>query len=145
MAIYTPNSVPILDLSPESLALIQKRHDKALKAIEDPKVDATEHYLVGEAVWTHCPDHQHEGVLAPGSDWVRHVIGGSTLDEALKDVIGGYDQMHAQGGDHVNPPDWVASTDGELASLLAEHYTRASRNQFGGPHTCVVRDPSEIA
>lgn len=132
MATYNELGVPQLNLSNSSKEYVEGVHAKALAAHEDPEVDATDHFLVGAGVVVHCPEHKFDGVPEAGRDWVAFSIGGSTLDEALKDVIGGYDQGHAHGGDHTSKPEWVASTHEDLARLLAEHYE------------CEVRDIYEV-
>jgi hypothetical protein len=85
--------------------------------------------LNGESVLIHCkalsvaPDE--EGRYACG-------IGASNLDEALKDVIGGFDQQHlhpaGESSDALHTPDWVASTHDGLATALADYYSCEKRD-----------------
>jgi hypothetical protein len=85
--------------------------------------------LQGESVVIHCkalavaPDE--EGRYASG-------IGASNLDEALKDVISGFDLGHldprGESSDAQHTPDWVASTHDGLATALADYYSCEKRN-----------------
>jgi hypothetical protein len=72
-----------------------------------------------------------------GADATSFLIGGETLDEAAKSVVGAF-EFH--GEDHSDQnfvaneslpdgPDWVASTHKDLAKLLAEHYGARSRTR----------------
>jgi hypothetical protein len=138
VAIYDPNGVPQLDLSEDSRAYVDEEHSKAVAEWEKASGDKLKKLRLGEQVFIHnkAPINTLEGV----TDVTVVNIGAATLDEALKDCVGAFDQGHVKVGDHVNPPEWVASTDGRLAELLAEHYTRSTRD-----HTCRARDVSEVA
>lgn len=103
----TANDVPILELND---AYLEKVAD-AQRALLDP--DAETVYLTGEHVYLHTPRSQAHG----GPDiYIAH-IGGETLDEAAKSVIGPFEAVVSTG-----PPDWVASTSSDLAEIIAEHY-----------------------
>lgn len=63
-------------------------------------------------------------------------IGGSTLHEALTEIVGAYDTNHSGTpgiSEDFTPPGWVASTSENLASLVAEHYD------------CSIKDLSEVS
>jgi hypothetical protein len=139
VAIYNESGVPVLNLSDDSQSFLDGEHQKALQVWEAATEDAEliPELRLGERVFVHnkAPLNAPDGV----SDISMFIIGAATLDEAVKDVVGGFDGGHVKVGDHVNTPDWVASTDGDLARLLAEHYSRASGND------CQVRDVSEVA
>jgi hypothetical protein len=139
VAIYNESGVPVLNLSDDSRSFLKGEHEKAIDAWQAATADADliEELRLGERVFVHnkAPLNAPDGV----SDITMFIIGAATLDEAIKDVVGGFDTGHVKVGDHVNTPDWVSSTDGDLARLLAEHYTRASGND------CQSRDVSEVA
>jgi len=108
MALLDERGVPILDLSNSSKEFVDGRHQNYLDSGDD------EHLLTGAVVQLHNPSP----VGAPDSEDVTvFTIGGETLDEALKSVVGAFDQYHA-----LQPPQWVASNDEHLSRLLAEHY-----------------------
>lgn len=125
MTAYDPNGVPILFLgegrkigiSEAGSKALAKAHGSALKAAESdgdgPKL------LIGESVIVHNADPD-------GPPWTSIVIGASTLDEAVKEVIGAHDTHLGdpeQSQDHIHPPEWVASTHAELAKHLADYYS----------------------
>lgn len=123
MAVLDPNGVPILDpehgsdghLSPPSLQLIQDLHQPYVETGDG------EHLLTGAVAWIHNP-HPITGTAA---DVTRFVVGGETIDEALKSIIGAHDTFYAfpPGTPYIaDRPEWVDATDEQLASLLAEHY-----------------------
>lgn len=108
MALRDANGVPILALNNSSQEYVDGEHQAAL----DPDNDTT--LLIGEVVYL----HNKRPVGSPDTpDVTVFTIGGETLDEALKSVVGTF-ELHA----HVEAPDWVASTNEDLARLLAEHY-----------------------
>lgn len=116
------NFVPVLDVGEDQRAFVDGRHDAAL----DPEDETT--LLLGEVVML------DNGRPADGSD--GHVIfhiGASTLQEAATEVIG------ALGAHALDMPEWVASTNDELADVLAEHFTVP-----GGYNVCKVIDMSEV-
>jgi hypothetical protein len=149
VAIYDQNGVPLLDLPDESQAAVDAAHQAAMEAAEsDTLMDhANEegtgslHYLVGEHVWLHNPKPRSPLPGAENQDSYTHFrIGGSTLDEAIKEVISAFDQHHVADNDTVNPPQWVASTSPELGKYISEHYT-------GGRtpgNTCALIEQSEV-
>lgn len=146
MANYTSNGVPILDLPAESKAEVDAQHAAALEAAaNDTLMDhANEegtgslHYLVGEHVWLHNPKPKSPLPGAEGQESYTHFrIGGSTIDEAIKEVIQAFDQHHVAESDAVNPPQWVASTSPELGKYISEHYTTAA-------NTCALIEQSEV-
>lgn len=108
MAVRDANGVPVLALSNSSTEYVAGKHAAALDP-DDPTA-----VLVGVEVYL----HNKRPVGAPDTPSItRFVVGGSTLDEALKEIVGAY-EFHA----HHEQPDWVASSDEDLANLLAEHY-----------------------
>lgn len=108
MAVLDANGVPILALSNSSQEFVDGQHEKYFASDGDP-----EHLLTGAVVLVHNP----RPVGGEGPDITRFLIGGETLGEALKSVVGAFDGFHAH-----QPPAWVASSDEDLARLLAEHY-----------------------
>lgn len=146
MANYTSNGVPILDLPEESKAEVDAQHAAALEAAaNDTLMDhANEegtgslHYLVGEHVWLHNPKPKSPLPGAEGQESYTHFrIGGSTIDEAIKEVIQAFDQFHVAVSDSENPPQWVASTSPELGKYISEHYTTPA-------NTCALIEQSEV-
>lgn len=158
MAIYDENGVPILRLSASSQDFVDAQHQKAVAALEshaqavaaadDPEsseaqaqADASLELLhLGDSVVIHnkAPVNVEEGAPnAPDKTFVS--IGASTLDEALKECIATFDSGHVREGDRTNTPDWVASTNDDLARLLAEHYNGGKAD---GP--CQPRTLSEV-
>lgn len=157
MTVYDENNVPVLErepgsklgLSRDGVKLVASKHEAAQKALgsaasavaADPSDDdarealsavQAKHYLLGESVVVH-----NKAPAGGGEPSYTHfVIGASTLDEALKEVIGGFDSGHLGAADesidHVHGPDWVASTHKEFARLLADYYS------------CEVRDLAEV-
>lgn len=123
MTNYTREGIPILDLSEEDLDYVQGKHEAAMEAWQDQSDDLEDdHLYVGEKIAI----HNKSPINAPEQEDVTWVtIGACTLDEALKSAIGAFDQGHVTGGDHINTPDWVASTDEDLARLLGAHYGAA--------------------
>lgn len=103
---YGPGSVPVLDVSEDTHALVGDAHYAAL----DPEDDAQ--LLTGAVVILDNP-RPAEG---SAGNVVVH-IGGSTLHEAATEVLGLLPALA------MNTPTWVASTDSTLAAVLAEHFT----------------------
>lgn len=138
MTIYSENAVPILfrgdnqtiGLSAKANAEVEKAAAAALAAVEDGGSDAlAEHLLVGEAVVLHNPDAAPDAPVR----YVSFSIGGSSLQEALTEVIGAFDQSHVGDAgvamqDHLHKPEWVASTHERLAALLADYYSAQVRD-----------------
>lgn len=103
-----PNAtVPVLDVSEKTHELVGSAHDAAL----DPNDDTG---LLTGAVWLAANDNPRDG-SRPGP--IRGGVGGSTLHEAAIEVVGAIAEL---AGDM---PTWVASTDGDLAKIVAEHFT----------------------
>lgn len=107
MARRDENGVPILELSDAAEKLCAKAQEKLL----DPEQETE--YLVGHVVCLHNPRSR----VGPSPDITTFHIGGETLDEAAKTVVGTFDDVYG-----VDRPTWVASTDRELARVLADHY-----------------------
>lgn len=103
----TLNGVPILEL----------HHDVAEKVVDSRRAlldpDAETVYLTGSTVFMHTPSEVETG--APDIIVLR--IGGSTLDEAAKECVGVFEDSYS-----AQPPSWVASTNDDLAEVIAEHY-----------------------
>lgn len=109
MANLDPNGVPILDLS-----------DKSRKRVTDH-----DGLLTGAVVYldNRRPAANPVGSAAAGVTQVH--VGGETLDEALKSIVGLFDVHHSGApGDPATfeSPGWVASSNDILGKLLAEHY-----------------------
>lgn len=114
--------VVVLDLSEDTHELVGQVHAAAL----DP--DDSTQLLTGTVVQI---DNQRPiDSDIPGPVTVH--VGGSTLHEAATEVIGCYANLAR------NMPTWVASTDPQLASVVAEHFTVAGYN------ACQVIDMSEV-
>lgn len=118
-----PLAVPVLDVADDTHDLVGSKHDAAL----DP--DDTTALLTGHVLIVDNPSPRNAPDTA-GSTICR--IGGSTLHEAATEVIGAFEQ-HA-----LDMPTWVASTDPDLAGVVAEHFT------VDGYSTCDVIDLSEV-
>lgn len=104
----TTNGVPILELSHKSL-------DKVLDSVDNLHDENQEtELLVGARVLLHNPSPK---VMEPGADVIVFTIGGETLDEAAKSVVGLFE---AEFG--LAAPTWVASTNEHLAEVIADHY-----------------------
>lgn len=115
------SAVPMLDVSDDTHDLVGQRHGEAL----DP--DHETGLLLGAVVMLDNPRP------VPGEQ--GHVIvhiAGSTLHEAATEVVRAF-SVYA-----LHMPEWVASTDAELADVLAEHFT------VDGYSTCRVIDLSEV-
>lgn len=108
MAIRNENGVPELALSNSSAEFVDGKHQAAL----DP--DNDEQLLTGTVVYV---ENKRPVGAADTPDVTMFVIGGETLDEALKSIVGTFEDYHG----HDNP-SWVASSHEDLAKLLAEHY-----------------------
>lgn len=135
MARLDDDGITILELSDKSAAAV----DKTRVAAGEGNADL----LTGVTVVL----ENHRPALAPGQQPIAGAppisivrVGGSTLDEALKETIYAYDAgCSGVPGDpsEFDPPEWVASDNGQLAKLLAEHYTNDE-------HECGVRKLSEV-
>lgn len=112
MAVRDANGVPILALSNSSAEYVQGRHQSALDLSAEGDHSQL---LTGHTVLVHNP----KPIGAPDKpDVTVFSIGGSTLQEALTEVIGAY-EFHT----HLESPDFVSASDENLGKLLAEHYS----------------------
>lgn len=103
----TVNDVPILELNDTHVERVADAQNKLL----DPDEETV--YLTGEHVYVHTARSKVHG----GPDiYIAH-IGGETLDEAAKSVIGPFEVSVSD-----IAPTWVASTHEHLAEVIAEHY-----------------------
>jgi hypothetical protein len=146
VTIYNSRDVPLLSLGTDSREALAENKLAAVAAWEAATGDAEpiEELRTGARVWV-------ENRAPKGSpdkpDVTSFVIGGADLDEAVKDVIGAFDRFHVEGGDELNPPRWVASTDPEIAQLLAEHWSHDPADPLSvspAGHGCSVVDVSEV-
>ena len=103
----TVNGVPILELHEDVAAKVAEH----VSALLDPEAETI--YLTGAMAFMHTPRHVGTG----NPDVVILHIGGSTLDEAAKECIVAFEDSFS-----ADPPSWVASTNDDLAEVLAEHY-----------------------
>jgi hypothetical protein len=103
----TANGVPVLELSNSSVEKVAEAQGKLL----DPHQESV--YLTGATAYLHTPVENSHG----GPDVVIFHIGGETLDEAAKSCVGAFEDSFSN-----EPPTWVASTDDDLAEVLADHY-----------------------
>lgn len=144
MTVYDENAVPVLYRGPDQTlgmseagtAALDKAKAAALKAFEDAstpeEIQAAQdkHYLLAHVAIVHNSDSSDARPFASFN------IGGSTLDEAVKEVIAAFDTSHVgpqdESADHRFPPDWVASTHKDLARHLADYYG------------CEVREMAEV-
>lgn len=117
MSIYDENGVPVVYRGP----------DQAIGLSKPLKHDPDES-LLGEAAVIHCK--QMAGSGEEGQ--VTFSIGAENLDEALKSCIGAFDVHHldppGESSDAKHTPDWVASTNRDLAKALADYYSCQTRN-----------------
>lgn len=107
MTRFDENGIPILELGEAAAA----KTAQAQEALLDP--DAETVYLTGAIVHLHNPRSR----VGPSPDITTFHIGGETLDEAAKTVIGTFEAVYG-----VDPPTWVASTDDDLAHVISDHY-----------------------
>ncbi len=120
----TANLVPVLDVSPDTHLSVADAHNRAL----DPD-DKTE-LLTGTVVFVDNCKPVGVDKEAPGH--TMFIIGASTLHQASTEVL-------AALGEHAKDmPKWVASTNDELADVLAEHHT------IKGYHKCEVTPMSKV-
>lgn len=112
-------AVPVLDVSEETHELVGQLHDAAL----DPDDDDHE-LLVGVKVYLDNA-RPREVTDASAPRWTRVTIGGSTTHEAATEVIGAFAQVA------LDQPQWVASTNDDLAKILAEHFTVQEHDEKG--------------
>lgn len=110
MAVRDSNGVPILAVSNSSEEFVRSEHEKALEALAE---DDQSHLLTHTVVYLHNPKPTNSST----PDVTVFQIGGSTLHEALTEVVGGF-EFHT----HLERPEYVASTNENVAKLLAEHY-----------------------
>lgn len=108
MAILDDNGVPILALSNSTKEFVQGQHDKA-RDPDDETPDLLGHMLVLE--------NKRPVGAADTPDVTVFRVGAETLDEAAKSVVGVFDSVHGH-----DKPGWVASSDENLAKVVAEHY-----------------------
>jgi hypothetical protein len=112
-----PNdSVPVLDVEDPTHEFVGATHNAALDPDDD---DAG--LLTGALVML---DNQRPA-KGSGGNVIVH-IGASSLWQATTEVIASF------GAHALDMPEWVASTDPDIASVLAEHYT------LDGYSTCKV-------
>lgn len=109
----TANDVPVLELRSE----LAEKVSEAARVAVDPEQDTE--YKTGATVIL-SNEAPHIGVVA--GDVIFHV-GGETLDEAAKSIIGRYELTYGQ-----DIPEWVWSTDDDLAEVIADHYNCENRN-----------------
>lgn len=109
----TTNDVPVLEIRAD---LARKVADSA-RAHIDPDQEAE--YLTGAVCILDNPQPQ-EGIVQ--ADVIFH-IGGETLDEASKSVVGRYEMTYG-----AVAPQWVWSTNDDLAAVVASHYGCENRN-----------------
>ena len=109
----TANDVPVLEVRQE----LAEKLSAASQAHIDPDQEAE--YLVG-TVCILSNEKPLPGVVA--SDVIFH-IGGETLDEAAKSVVGRYELTYG-----ADAPEWVWSTNDDLAAVVASHYGCENRN-----------------
>lgn len=139
------NGVPILMLSDESRAVVDEAHAKAVAKWESGDDSINEHLLLGTGAYV---DNQRPILrdsagqptgIGDEPDVTRFSIGSSSLDEALKDVVGAFEGSHGAA-----PPRWVCAEDERLALFLAEHYgckVRSYPKQVaGGTRVAIGRD-----
>lgn len=117
------NEVPVLDVAAETTALADERHDAALNP-DDPTP-----LLTGQVVIVDNSDPR----FSEGPSHMIVRVGGSTLREAATEVVNCVSEQAKQ------MPQWVASTDPELAEIVAEHFT------VEGYSACDVRQMSDLA
>lgn len=124
-----PTAVPVLDVGDETHELVGAEHDAAL----DPE-DETPPLQGVVLFFDNASPRSPRADIAPGTPMHTRVViaGASTLHEAATEVIRCvFDQA-------LDMPQWVASTDANLADVVAEHFTVA------GYSTCEIRDISEV-
>lgn len=103
----TVTGVPILELNDSLVAKVAE----AQRLLLDPDEETA--LLTGAVCVVHNPRPQY----TVGADLVTFHIGGETLDEAAKSIIGAFEGVYSH-----EPPTWVACTDDDLAEILADHY-----------------------
>jgi hypothetical protein len=96
---------------------VEGKHQKYLDA-GDP-----EHLLTGTVVYVHNP----RPVGCEGPDVTRFKIGGETLDEALKTVIGTFDGFHAEPPAAPERSGWPPTTRPGAAAGRALRLRRSRR------------------
>lgn len=141
MARVDERGVTILELSEDSLARVDETRQAAAEG--EPQYLSGHLVLLDNKTPALSPEYQrlHPEQTSVARDITRVFVGGSTLDEALKEIIYTYDTHHSGAyGDpaEFDPPEFVASSHEELAEKLAEHYTTDS-------HTCAAVDISEVS
>lgn len=114
----------MLDVSDDTHELVGTEHEAAL----DPDNETA--LLIGAVLILDNP--RPTATPTTPSQTMFH-IGGSTMHEAATEVIGAFD-AHAS-----EMPTWVASTNEDLAEVVAEHYT------LDGYSTCTVISMDEAA
>ena len=109
----TTNDVPVLELRQD----LAEKVSASARAHIDPDQEAE--YLVGTVCILDNPAPQ-DGVVQAD---VVFTIGGETLDEAAKSVVGRYELTYGAAA-----PSWVWSTNDDLAAVIASHYGCENRN-----------------
>lgn len=108
MAILDDNGVPIMALSDSTKEFVAGVSAKQ----SDPEDDTP--LLIGQVL---VLENQRPVGAADTPDVTVFTIGAENLDEASKSVVGAYDGAHGH-----DKPEWVASSDADLANVVAEHY-----------------------
>ncbi len=116
-------TVPVLDVSADTHDLVADQHAAALDPKEDAQVLLGVVLIIDNPRPRGAPDTPGRTVFS---------IGGSTLHEAATEVVGALAE-HA-----LDMPEWVASSDPDLADVIAEHYT------IKGYSTCKVISLDEV-
>lgn len=119
---HGPGTVAVLDISDETHDLVAQAHEAAQDHDDETGL------LTGTIVMIDCPrfiDGSRPGPMT------CHV-GASTLHEAATEVITAHVQLANE------MPTWAASTNEELAQVVAEHFT------VDGYSTCTVIPMDEV-
>lgn len=123
-ASISESAVPVLDVSDKTHDLVGDKHE----AQRDPD-QPDELLLLGQVV--QIDNQRPRDSSHPGPVTIH--VGASTLHEAATEVIGAFENLA------LDMPEWVASSDGSLAKVVAEHFTVAAYN------TCKVIKLSEVS
>lgn len=107
MTRFDENGVPILELGRAAA----EKTTAAQEALLDPGRETV--LLTGAIVHLHNPRSR----VGASPDITTFHIGGETLDEAAKSVIGTFEAAYG-----VDPPTWVASSSEDLAHVISDHY-----------------------
>jgi hypothetical protein len=112
----------VLDVSEKTHELVGDKHYAA-------DSETGEGYLTGAVVQV---DNKRPSDGSVGGPMTVHV-GGSTLHEAATEVVECIANLAA------DMPEWVASSDGDLAKVVAEHFT------LEGYSSCKVISLEEVS